>query len=379
MRDADKIKRMTMAERRIWIEVSRELRELEQWAAARSAHLEEAAEELKRGKANLKYNPGEASEGLLAQRQANFDTCSAELNETLDELEAAKARLLADPVRAAMAALEIEEMEKRMRYISSQEGFQAARGAAAQGELKYRLRESGLVDGGMGNAVYYAELVADVHIRHEQVVREVAEQAGLRESAAEAALGALEDVVLSHLRANQSVSLGAMFVVRPTLRGTCTQAEAQKELSFKPYVTVKTQPDFQKRFRSRLAVRRLRGMAAGPGLIDVEKLHILGDSDVIRPGVLVKFIGDRLDYNLNCEDEGIFLYTDRTRANPYRLEPLGSSKEFRRRREITVLLPTTLPWGTVFQVEFRRRLPHSSQLRAYLAPFVLDFPPAPNG
>ena len=376
MRESDQMRSLTAEERKIWVEVSRELRELERLAAGQQENLEESAEVLARGRRNLVYNPGEASEKLLAERQADFETCSAELKGTLAALKETKARLLADPVRAKMAAFEIGEMEKRMAYISSQEFFQAARGKAATGELKYRLRETGVVDGGMGNAVYYAQHVADVHISARKLEEDLAERAGLRLSAVRALVMALEDTVLFHLRWNRSLSIGTMFVVSPTLRGTCTAAESEKELTFKPYVTVKTQVDFQKRFRSRLAVRRIRATQAEPGLLEVVKLQMTGDSDVIRPGALVKFTGDRLDYNLDSADEGIFLYTDQTRANPYRLAPLGNDKDYLKRREITVQLPATLPWGTVFRVEFRRRLANSSRLRVYAAPFELDFPPA---
>ena len=376
MKDADKTKWMSAEDRRNWVKVSGELRALERTIADLQVNVDEAAEELVRGERNLIYNPGPASEALLVERRAEFQSWSGEVAAAFEALEAAKTRLLADPVLGAMAAFEIAELEKRVKYRSSQGDYRAARGAAVQGELRYRLKEMGLVDGGLGNAVYCAELVSDGHISAKRLEEEIAQQAGMRPSQVKALMWALDDVVQFHLRGNRAVSVGGMFVVSPTLRGTCTAAEVQKELMFKPYVTVKTTSEFQKRFRTRLAVRRTADAREEPRLDAVTKLRMTNGSDVIGPGSLVLFTGERLDYNPAQEDEGIFLYPKTDRAIEYRMQHLGNRKDYLKRRKVTVELPETLPWGTVYRVEFRRRLSNSSQLRVYAAPFELDFPPA---
>lgn len=320
----------------------------------------EAVEAVRRAYYQKRAQPGPAQDKLLREREAVLLALEKETTAALAEMEAKEQELLADPDYAHVAEYVISENRKRVLYKSSQGSYKPG---SCTHYLEYRLKESVLVDAGAGNPVYYPEVVPMGHVSVDRLIREVADGLRMNEGTVRLVMGQLTETVLSNLRENRTVSLGDMFVLGASLKGTCVGEEANPAFrrSFQPGITVRTMPRFQKKFRSGLGARLTRASEKHAGIVSIRAVMNPSPDGVLAPGTLVHIDGVRLKYDPAAEDEGVFLYAPG--LGEHRLEPVSLAKKNTPDLFLAVL-PKDIPEGT-YKPEIRLRRRNSQKIRSY--------------
>lgn len=358
---------MSKDERLARTRISTVLQPIYQRVENAKANRGEAADAVRRAHHQVRAQPGPEQRKLLRAREAVLLGLENEMAAALAQMEAKEQEFLADPDYAHVAEYVISENRKRVLYKSSQGSYNHPGGCTHY--IEYRLKESVLVDAGAGNPVYYPEVVPMGHVSAERIVREVAEGLRVNEGTVQLVMGQLAETILSNLRENRTVSLGDMFVLGASLKGTCVGEETRAAFrrSFEPSIKVRTMPRFQRKFRDGLGARLTQASQKHAEIVSIRAVMNPSPDGVLAPGTLVNIDGVRFKYDPAAEDEGVFLYA--AGLGEHRLEPVSLAKKNTPDLFLAVL-PKDIPEGT-YKPEIRLRGRNSRKIRSYSVPLEI--------
>lgn len=305
----------------------------------------------------LREDSGPAVKKLLAEREAVLLAAEHEMSAAFEQMDAMEQQLLADADFSHVAEHVISENRKKVLYKSSQGKYKPGH---CDEYIEYRLKESMLIDAGSGNPVYYPEVVPAGHVSAEQLIREMAERLHMNDVTIRIVLDQLSQTVLAKLRTNHTLSLGDMFVVGASLKGTCVGEETAPRFrrTFQPGIMVRMMPLFQRKFRWGLGSRLTKAAPKRTDIVSIRAVVEPSADGVLAPGTLVQLNGLRLKYNTKAEDEGVFLYA--AGSGEHRLLPVSIGKKGTD-KTLFAALPKTIPQG-VYSVQIRRRIRNSEKL-----------------
>ena len=354
-------------QRAVYLKVRRRIVSLDAERMVLLANLEAAEMEAEAAQKAFRKAPTSEAEEQVADCGRLLETLGAQLIEKRRELEALEAELLANETTRAAAEHYFAELRKS--EVTRQKGNRADRRSVGGGEnitLKYRLKQSAIIDSGEFSPTYLPEVVLSGHISDADFQKRLAAGSTVQPADIAAVFVNIREEMQFLLSQGYSVSFGDMFVLKPGLRGTCLgeKAEPHQRRKFLPVVNVRMMPKFAADVRAQTRIGLSQKPKNGPEITRLVARAQANAPDTLYPGAMATVLGRNIAFNEDAEDEGLFFELKRS---PYTVYPLEGDRFIGmiKPSQVMFMVPQGLPSGETGRLFIRKRLRNSQVLRSY--------------